>query len=78
MIPRQLKFFMNKIRESGNISTRKKFVLTDTKIRSKCERKWSLEVAVLRTGCIITRGHPLQGPAGGLCDFIGVSANRGL
>jgi hypothetical protein len=38
----------------------------------------TLEETVLRTGCILTRGHPLQGSVKGLSEFIGVSRFRGL
>lgn len=39
---------------------------------------WPLAVTVLRTGLIFTKGHPFQGPGGGLCEFIGVFQFRGL
>jgi hypothetical protein len=38
----------------------------------------TLEETVLRTGCILTRGHPFQGPVGGLYEFVGVLRFRGL
>ena len=39
---------------------------------------WPLAVTVLRTGLIFTKGHPFQGPGGGLCNFIDVFEFRGL
>jgi hypothetical protein len=62
----------------GNSNQGSSVTFSSASIYIRDQQLRPLEETVLRTGCILTRGHPLQGPAGGLCEFVGVLRFRGL
>jgi hypothetical protein len=62
----------------GNFSQSSSVAFAPASVCFEEQQLRTLEETVLRTGCILTRGHPLQGPVEGLCEFIDVSRFRGL
>ena len=62
----------------GNFNQGSSVAFSSASIYIRDQQLRTLEETVLRTGCILTRGHPFQGPVGGLCEFVGVLRFRGL